>query len=197
MKKETKIEISELRLLLENKKHYQVISGFGNKPTLLKGGAELLARHMGIIIKYELLEFDKGVSYTFKAIGVLEGELLGEGYGNTCNEERKFAKENGQPRINTMIKIAKKRAMVDLILSITALSGEFTQDIEDFTRENTTYKNNVAVEEKKKDIRKQIEDKFGKEKLDEYLFNKGILFETMNKTEVQLMVNELKGDKNE
>ena len=101
------------------------------KPTLLKGGAEKLASIFGfttscsIVNRIEHFDYDNPatsfVQYEAKVIVYnREGDAVSEGYGS-C-----FAN-----RINTVLKISKKRAYVDAILTATCASSVFTQDMED------------------------------------------------------------------
>jgi hypothetical protein len=46
--------------------------------------------------------------------------------------KRKVPAENPADLINTILKMAKKRALVDAVLSVTRSSGLFTQDLEDY-----------------------------------------------------------------
>ena len=80
------------------------------KPTLLKGGAEKLASIFGFT-----------TSCT----------IVNRIYGSCNSSESKFLKQPFANRINTVLKISKKRAYVDAILTATSASGTFTQDMED------------------------------------------------------------------
>ena len=98
-----------------------------NKPTLLKGGAEKLAEHF---------DYDNPatsfVQYEAKVIVYnREGDAVSEGYGSCNSSESKFLKQPFANRINTVLKISKKRAYVDAILTATCASSVFTQDMED------------------------------------------------------------------
>lgn len=48
--------------------------------------------------------------------------------------ERKYLKTDFATNLNTVLKIAKKRAFVDAILTATHASKVFTQDIEDIVK---------------------------------------------------------------
>ena len=116
---------------------YGLIPGC-NKPSLFKPGAEKLCDIFGFSKQVEIMnraeEWDKPflhyevkVTLTNKRTGLLEAEGIG-----SCNSmERKYASQNTFTICNTLIKMAKKRALVDAVLSATRSSGIFTQDIED------------------------------------------------------------------
>ena len=112
------------------------------KPTLLKGGAEKLASIFGfttsctIVNRIEHFDYDNPatsfVQYEAKVIVYnRDGDAVAEGYGSCNSSESKFLKQPFANRINTVLKIGKKRAYVDAILTATSASGIFTQDMED------------------------------------------------------------------
>lgn len=116
---------------------YGLIPGC-NKPSLFKPGAEKLCDIFGFSKQVEImnrvenwdkpfLHYEVKVTLTNKRTGLLEAEGIG-----SCNSmERKYANQNTFTICNTLIKMAKKRALVDAVLSATRSSGIFTQDIED------------------------------------------------------------------
>ncbi len=122
---------------------YGVIPGTGNKPTLLKPGAEKILMLMGVTSEYEIIErvqdYDKGFfAFTVKCVLSRSGQVITEGVGHANTRERRYTrvKEGREPQdpytlANTVLKMAKKRAQVDATLTIAALSEIFTQDIED------------------------------------------------------------------
>lgn len=57
------------------------------------------------------------------------GVVKGEGIGITNTREGKYAKSNGYAVQNTVLKMAKKRALVDAALNVGNLSARFMQDI--------------------------------------------------------------------
>lgn len=112
------------------------------KPTLLKGGAEKLATIFGfttscsIVNRIEHFDYDNPatsfVQYEAKVIVYnCDGTAVSEGYGSCNSSESKFLKQPFANRINTVLKISKKRAYVDAILTATCASSVFTQDMED------------------------------------------------------------------
>jgi len=163
------------------------------KPTLLKPGAEKIAKLLGLCDHYEEMtsieDWDKPFFYyKYKCrLVTLQDDVLSEGVGSCNSKEDKyrwrdskrvcpncgkstiikgkeeygggwlcFKKQGGcgakyeysdplimqQPSgkvenddiysiVNTILKMAKKRALVDAALSVGRLSGVFTQDMED------------------------------------------------------------------
>ena len=112
------------------------------KPTLLKGGAEKLANifdfttSCSIVNRIEHFDYNNPatsfVQYEAKVIVYnSEGDAVSEGYGSCNSSESKFLKQPFANRINTVLKISKKRAYVDAILTATCASSVFTQDMED------------------------------------------------------------------
>ena len=182
---------------MKDGEHYGRIPGCGDKPTLLKPGAEKLCLTFRLAPTYDLDErnLDRDhreyrVQCTLSSI--LTGAFLGQGVGTCSTMENKYrfraggaeptdkpvpraywdlraedpakaqeliggkgfttkkvdgkgwmiAKggekvENDNPAdcYNTVLKMAKKRALVDAVLTATAASDIFTQDLEDI-REN-------------------------------------------------------------
>jgi len=116
---------------------YGIIKGC-SKPSLLKPGAEKLCEIFGFSKQIEVLnrieDWDKGlfhyeikVTLFSKRTGLVEAEGIG-----CCNTmERKFKTQDSFSIVNTIIKMAKKRALVDAVLSATRSSGIFTQDVEE------------------------------------------------------------------
>lgn len=113
-------------------------------PILYKAGAEKLLIDYGVRAVYDLISQteDRGensafFSYTFrcrliKYIPDLDRDMtIAEGYGSANTAEKNTGFASSYDVANTKLKIAKKRAMVDAVLSMTGLSGCFTQDMED------------------------------------------------------------------
>jgi hypothetical protein len=164
-----------VKTLLVPNLDYGVIPGTGNKPTLLKPGAEKLAKMHKLCDSYHELDkiedWDKPLfHYKIKCslTHIPTGKLISEGLGECNSMEFKYryrwVYENELPagsvkdeiafkvftskggtqykkyrvgnddvysQVNTILKIAKKRALVDAVLSAVRLSAVFTQDIED------------------------------------------------------------------
>ena len=104
------------------------------KPTLLKSGAEKILNYLGLIARTEISnrveDYNIGFfSYEAKVYLIdYNGVVKGEGIGITNTREGKYAKTNGYAVQNTVLKMAKKRALVDAALNVGNLSARFTQD---------------------------------------------------------------------
>ena len=59
------------------------------------------------------------------------GETITEGLGQANTKERKYARQDPYTLANTVLKMARKRALVDAALTVGSLSDIFTQDLED------------------------------------------------------------------
>lgn len=161
-----------LKNLLTENHDYGKIPGCGDKPTLLKPGAEKILMAMGITSTYELIEHTENFddlgffAYTVKCT-LLKGNMkITEGLGHANSKEKKWAYEfvyekdlpigadkemlkkkeiksnNGifykyeisadaNSKANTILKMAKKRAQIDAVLTVASLSEIFTQDFDD------------------------------------------------------------------
>ena len=120
---------------------YGLVDGF-SKPTLLKPGAEKLCDVFGFSKTVEVInrieQWESGVfayevkmTLTSKENGIIEAEGLG-----SCNsKEASFQHQDPYTIVNTVLKMAKKRALIDAVLSATRASRLFTQDIEDFPKQ--------------------------------------------------------------
>lgn len=116
-----------------------------DKPSLFKSGAEKLCDIFGFSKQLEILnrveDWEKGLfHYEIKAILISKrtGLIEAEGIGCCNSKERKFKTQDSFSIINTLLKIAKKRALIDAVLSATRSSGIFTQDIEDLDLDKQT-----------------------------------------------------------
>jgi len=154
-----------LKNVMKNGVHYGIIPNCGNKPSLLKAGAEKILSTFRIAVDpvIEDLSTSKEVKYRVRARGLTHnGNFIGAGVGECSSEETKYKwkgandkeydnTDESQRRIkygyenketkqiatnpadqaNTVLKMAKKRALVDLALTATSASDIFTQDVED------------------------------------------------------------------
>ena len=116
---------------------YGIVPGT-DKPTLLKPGAEKLCEIYGFAKEVEILRQTEEYAlplfaYTVKVrlVSKIEGFTEAEGVGAANSREKKFLKQDPFTIQNTLLKMAKKRALVDAVLSATRSSGLFTQDMED------------------------------------------------------------------
>jgi hypothetical protein len=138
---------------------YGKIPGTGDRPTLLKPGAEKLADFYRFAagMAASLSEGDDektpAIRYEVRCtlhLGTLDGPIVATGWGVCTSWEKKYRyrKEwyttasgkresrqapNNDPweQANTILKIAEKRAFIDAVLRATASSGLFTQDVGD------------------------------------------------------------------
>lgn len=154
---------------------YGVIPGT-EKPTLLKPGAEKIAKLMNLSDSYEIMDKREDYkeplfAYTIRCSlkNIKSGNLISEGIGQCNSLESKYRYrwifDNDIPKgmsketlkskkifskkkqreynlyrinndeifsqINTVLKMAKKRALVDAVLSAARLSEVFTQDLDE------------------------------------------------------------------
>ena len=129
-----------------------------SKPSLLKSGAEKILNYLGLIARTEIVnrveDYNVGFfSYECKVFLIdYNGVVKGEGVGITNTREGKYAKSNGYSVQNVVLKMAKKRAMVDATLNVGNLSARFTQDVEDMNLEpdNVSGKNPVELKQDSK-----------------------------------------------
>jgi uncharacterized protein (DUF3820 family) len=143
--KNTLSKINQFQMVIQNslkKDHdYGVIPGTP-KPTLLKPGAEKIQMLLGVTSEYEVIErvqdYDNGFfAFTVRCVIYKDGIKITEGLGHCNTREPKFyKKKDGQlqdpyEKVNTVLKMAKKRAQIDATLTLASLSEIFTQDIED------------------------------------------------------------------
>lgn len=120
---------------------YGVIPGTSAKPTLLKAGAEKLNAIFGLAPVVEVTnrveDWDTGfVSYEVKVtlLNKRTTNVEAEGIGSCNSRERRYKNQDAANVANTLLKMAKKRALIDATLSATRASGLFTQDLEDMDR---------------------------------------------------------------
>jgi len=180
-----------LKGVMTEGQHYGKIPGAGDKPTLLKPGAEKIMSTFQLWPDPEVedLSFNDVIRYRvkIKLINKVSGITEGAGVGECSTEEEKYkwrgvvsedewnATPESHKRIkfgkkwennkqvgyqikqirtnpydlaNTVVKMAKKRALVDAVLTATAASDIFTQDIEDMPPEVLNRGNGKAATQK-------------------------------------------------
>lgn len=148
--------------------HYGRVPGCGDKPVLLKPGAEKIMATFRIAADPQVEDLSTPDEVRFRVLcrgispgGVLIGTGVGECSSNeekykwkraTCDDEFeetsaerrrekwvggkspyriKQIRTNPPDVANTVLKMAKKRALVDMVLTCTAASDCFEQDLED------------------------------------------------------------------
>jgi hypothetical protein len=102
-----------------------------NGATLYKPGGEKLLAFFGLGFKLEITrdeDWDKGrVSYEVKTIihDKRTQEVITEGIGSCNSKERKYKNKDAAEVANTCLKMAKKRSLLDGVLTATGASGLF------------------------------------------------------------------------
>mgnify|MGYP004672298947 CR=1 FL=1 len=143
-----------------------------DKPALFKSGAEKLCDIFGFSKQIEILnrveDWEKGLfHYEVKTILINKrtGIIEAEGIGSCNSKERKYIKQDSYSIINTILKMAKKRAFIDAVLSETRSSGIFTQDIEELSdNESLGAKVNVSyIKNDKKERNNKLNELLTKE----------------------------------
>ena len=158
--------------VMQKGQHYGIVPGCGDKPTLLKPGAEKLMMTFRLAVDPQVQEIPTDDGMTFRVVCRITnqstGVYLGSGIGEASTKEEKYnwrkavcdGEFDGTPEdrrrlkwvkgyqgnpdyqvrqvrtnpadiANTVLKMAKKRSLVDAVLTVTAASDIFTQDIED------------------------------------------------------------------
>lgn len=191
--------------VMRDGEHFGKIPGCGDKPTLLKAGAEKLGFTFRlspsyIITRTDLRNDHREYEITCSLTHINTGQVWGHGVGSCSTMESKYryrtgaAESTGKPvpkeywkdrdqsllggkgfiaqkidgqwfictkgdkvendnpadQYNTVLKMAKKRALVDAMLTCTAASDIFTQDLEDLSG-NGVIQEAVVVEAKAAD----------------------------------------------
>ncbi len=159
-----------MKAVMQKDQHYGVIPGAGNKPTLLKPGAEKLMATFRLAADPHVEDLSAADVFRYRVtcrlIAQSTGIFVGAGVGECSSDEEKYKwrfsvsddewnatpedrkrikyKRDGQIKqvrtnpsdvANTILKMAKKRALVDAVLTVTGASDIFTQDIEDMPAE--------------------------------------------------------------
>lgn len=122
---------------LQEGRDYGAIPGAGDRKVLLKPGAEKITVLLGLRSKFEIAgkveDFEAGFfAYMVRCSLVsANGETITEGLGQANTKEKKYSKQDPYTLANTVLKMARKRALVDAALTVGSLSDIFTQDLED------------------------------------------------------------------
>lgn len=108
-----------------------------SKPTLFKSGAEILCGVFGFrtttSVINRVIDFEKSLVMYEVQVTVYgaDDKIVAEGIGSCNSTERKYLRGDFCTQLNTILKMAKKRAYVDAILTACHASKVFTQDVED------------------------------------------------------------------
>lgn len=162
-----------MKSVMQDGQHFGKIPGCGDKPTLLKPGAEKLMMTFRLVadpLVTDLSTMDEARYRVAVRILTANGAYLGAGIGEASSNEEKYRwrkavcdeEWNDTPEdrrrekwfrgkekpykvkqirtvpadvANTVLKMAKKRGLIDGILTVTGASDIFTQDIEDLPEE--------------------------------------------------------------
>jgi hypothetical protein len=135
----TMTKIGQFQKVVQSQLHqghdFGIVPGT-QKPTLLKPGAEKILMLMGLRSEFEIADstrdFHEGFFQYQVRCRLLKGDVvITEGLGACNTKERKYLKQDAYTMDNTVLKMAKKRALVDATLLVASLSDVFTQDLED------------------------------------------------------------------
>lgn len=121
--------------------HYGLIPGT-SKPTLLKAGAEFLREAYEFEVKSQCVEkkfilahdTDRNkdyIEFIYRVELFQNGVSVGICEGSCNNYERRYESLSPFAVMNTIQKMAQKRAYVGAVISATRSSNLFTQDLED------------------------------------------------------------------
>jgi hypothetical protein len=158
--------INEVKSIMANAMipgtHYGVIPGCGDKPSLFKPGAEMLAMTFRISpeVDFKINDLGNGhreytVTCALRHIGT--GIVWAYGVGSCATTESKYKyryewQNKQKVRVenkdiadvyNTCLKMAKKRAQIDATLTALSCSHLFTQDLEDYKEDFSEHKKPV------------------------------------------------------
>jgi hypothetical protein len=150
--------------------HYGLIPGCGDKPALLKAGAEKLMATFGIASEIKITDGSMVDEIRYRvesrALSIANGAYLGSGVGECSTNEEKYrwrkaanekefeATPEDRKRIkwangktgpyaisqvrtnpadvaNTVLKMATKRARIDMVLTVLGCSDMFQQDLDE------------------------------------------------------------------
>ena len=122
------------------------------KPFLFKSGAEKLAEIYGLAIMppevtHRVEDWEAGFFHYEVRITLTNkrtGMVIAAGLGSCNSKERKYRNQDVFSVVNTILKMGKKRALVDAVLSATRSSAIFTQD-EDTVETTVTPVRQVAT----------------------------------------------------
>lgn len=150
---QTMQKITQFQKVIQSTLHqnhdYGIVPGT-DEPTLLKPGAEKILMMMGLRSEFEIADstrdWEKGFfQYQVRCKLYKNDTLITEGLGSANTKESKYIKGNPYTLDNTILKMAKKRALVDAALLVASLSDIFTQDIEDMDLEGNKASNQPKI----------------------------------------------------
>jgi len=128
----------KVRSAMERMKEGRDYVRSGDRFTLLKGGAEMLLAEFGFTSQSMICSekrYRGNVTYTMET-RIFNGEIMmANGFGTCSTSELPQDDQDISRRMNSAIKIARKRSFVDAVLTATGSSWIFTQDIGDMNIE--------------------------------------------------------------
>jgi uncharacterized protein (UPF0147 family) len=102
-----------------------------SKPSLWKGGAEKITGMLGLTVRWPNLEEELASVKNGCEVIILKCELLNQvGHTASVGVGARNVRQDASD-INKSLKMAKKSAMIDAVLTASGLSEVFTQDISD------------------------------------------------------------------
>ena len=133
-----------------------------NKYCLFKSGAEKLCDMYDYGKRFEIISRDVSpetpyFAYEIKAVlfDNETGQIVAEGVGCCNSKEKKYLKYTPFDAANIVLKMAKKRAFVDAVLTATRSSDIFSQDLEDDATKDDTDKKSGAKQNQSQQQQKQ------------------------------------------
>lgn len=138
--KEAEKELMELQTFIKGQMKEDIDFGIipdCTKPSLWKPGAEKLVNFHGLSVEYKespstIRDWDNNFfNFDYKCkLTSGRGRII-TGVGSCNSKEKKYITQDGFTLVNTIQKMAKKRAFIDAVLTATRASFYFTQDIEE------------------------------------------------------------------
>src|SRR5690554_5638189 len=135
-----------MRKVMRHGVDYDTIPGTP-KPTLLKPGAERLLQAFGLGHRMECVDqkedWDNGFFYYKCKCTVVKTYptheiVVAECEDSANSKEKRYRNQDVYTIVNTLQKMAQKRALVGAALQATGTSGRFTQDVEDMEEDEPT-----------------------------------------------------------
>lgn len=144
-----------MKAVMREGEHYGRVPGCGEKFALLKAGAEKLCLTFRLAPAYAIEERTlEGGHREYRVTATLScivgGAFIGQGVGSCSSLEARYRRsrpdgtkpgnENPADLFNSVLKMAKKRALVDAVLTSTAASDVFSHGSGDHPVEGSTRK---------------------------------------------------------
>lgn len=120
--------------------HFRIIPSRrgGDTSVLTKAGAERICLFLGLTQAFipqtntTIIDYQNGFfCFSYECKLFKDGVFIGNGFGNCNNKEEKYVKQVGFDIINTIDRMAQKRALVAATLFCTGASTYFGQKLRD------------------------------------------------------------------